>query len=133
MFYIGGEQNFGINFSIGKATVETLLGTNAENFSSMFKTTDGAEKALGIIENAISKTLVEQTRLGAMEARLGYTSENITSMNTNLEAAESAYRDADIPKEMTDYMKFSVLAQSSQYMLAQATQNPFSVLQLLQP
>ena len=132
-FYVGGEQNFGIDFSIGKATVQTLLGTSAENFSAMFKDTAGAEKALAVIDDAISKTLVEQTRLGALEARLGYTSENLTSMNTNLESGVSAYRDADLAKEMTNYMKYSVMAQSSQYMLAQATQNPFSVLQLLQP
>ena len=132
-FYVGGESNFGINFSIGKATVENLFNMKGEDFAAMFKDKEGAEEALTYIDDAINKTLVEQTRLGAMEARLGYTSENLTSMNTNLESGVSAYRDADLAKEMTTYMKYSVMAQSSQYMLAQATQNPFSVLQLLQP
>ncbi|MBR0287756.1 MAG: hypothetical protein IJQ82_02130, partial [Selenomonadaceae bacterium] len=130
-FYIGGEANFGINFSIGKATVKTLLGSTAESFAKNFTTKEGAENAIGIIDNAINKTLTEQTRLGAMEARLGYTSDNIITMNENLEAANSAIRDADIAREMTNYMKFAVLSQSSQYMLAQAGQNAYQVLNLL--
>ncbi|MBD3879285.1 MAG: flagellin [Quinella sp. 1Q5] len=131
-FFVGGEANFGVNFSIGKATVANLLGGTIDSFASKFRTKEGAEAALGVIDDAINKTLVEQTRLGAMEARLGYTADNLSSMNENLEAADSAIRDADMAKEMTNYMKYSVLAQSSQYMLAQAGQNAFSVLNLLQ-
>ena len=131
-FYVGGEANFGINFSIGKATVENLFGTTGDKFAEKFTTKEGAEEALALIDDAINKTLVEQTRLGAMEARLGYTSDNLTSMNTNLTSADSAIRDADMAKEMVDYMRYSVLSQTSQAMLAQASQNAYSVLNLLQ-
>ena len=131
-FFVGGEANFGINFSIGKATVANLFGTSADAFANKFATKEGAESALVIIDNAINKVLTEQTRLGAMEARLGYTSDNIVSMNENLEAGYSAYRDADLAKEMTSYMKYAVLSQASQYMLAQAGQNGFQALNLLQ-
>lgn len=131
-FFVGGEQNFGVNFSIGKATVGNLLGNDANTFANKFLTKEGAESAISVIDNAISKTLTEQTRLGAMEARLGYTSDNIVSMNENLEAGISAYRDSDMAKEMVEYMRYSVLSQTSQAMLAQASQNPFSVLNLLQ-
>ena len=131
-FFVGGEQNFGVNFSIGKATVGNLLGNDANTFANKFLTKEGAESAISVIDNAISKTLTEQTRLGAMEARLGYTSDNIVSMNENLEAGISAYRDTDMAKEMTSYLKYSVLSQASQYMLSQASQNAFSVLNLLQ-
>ena len=131
-FFVGGEANFGINFSIGKATVANLFGTSADAFANKFATKEGAESALVIIDNAINKVLTEQTRLGAMEARLGYTSDNIVSMNENLEAGYSASRDADLAKEMTSYMKYAVLSQASQYMLAQAGQNGFQALNLLQ-
>ncbi|MBR3499387.1 MAG: flagellin, partial [Selenomonadaceae bacterium] len=83
--------------------------------------------------NAISKTLVEQTRLGAMEARLGYTSDNLVTMNENLESGVAAYTGSDMAKEMTEYMKYSVVSQAAQYMLANAGQNAYNVLQLLQP
>lgn len=139
-FYVGGEANFGIDVSINKMTAEALLGTDAKTFADMFKSKetlnidsdDPKKNVISIIDNAIQTALNEQTKLGAMEARLGYTSDNITTMNENLEAADSAYRDSDIAKEMTNYMKYSVLAQASQYMLAQAGQNAYSVLNLLQ-
>jgi flagellin len=132
-FFVGGEQNFGVNFAIGKATAGNLLGGTADSFASKFLTKEGANSAIGIIDNAISKTLTEQTRLGAMEARLGYTSDNLVTMNENLESGVAAYIGSDMAKEMTDYMKYSVTSQAAQYMLANAGQNAYNVLQLLQP
>ena len=41
-------------------------------------------------------------------------------------------RDADMAKEMTNYTKASILAQSAQTMLAQANHNASSLLSLLQ-
>ena len=132
-FFVGGEQNFGVNFAIGKATSQNLLGMSVEDFAAKFGDKDGANEAIGIIDNAISKTLVEQTRLGAMEARLGYTSDNLITMNENLESGVAAYTGSDMAKEMTEYMKYSVVSQAAQYMLANASQNAYNVLQLLQP
>ena len=132
-FFVGGEQNFGVNFAIGKATAQNLLGMGIEDFAAKFGDKDGANEAIGIIDNAISKTLVEQTRLGAMEARLGYTSDNLVTMNENLESGVAAYTGSDMAKEMTEYMKYSVVSQAAQYMLANAGQNAYNVLQLLQP
>lgn len=131
-FFVGGEPNFGIDVTISKMTAESLLGSNAENFASKFLTKEGAQSALTTIDTALNKALNEQTKLGAMEARLGYTSDNLATMNENLEASDSVMRDADLAKEMTNYMKYSVLSQAAQYMLAQSGQNAFSVLNLLQ-
>ena len=131
-FYVGGESNFGINFAIGKATAQNLLG-NVDSFANMFAKSDTAQEAISVIDNAITKTLNEQTRLGSMEARMGYISDNLSTMNENLEASDSVMRDTDMAKEMTSYMKFMVLSQASQYMLSQASQNAFQVLNLLQP
>jgi len=50
----------------------------------------------------------------------------------NLSAANSRIRDADMAKELMNYTKMNVLVQSAQAMLAQANQQPQSVLQLLQ-
>lgn len=142
-FHVGGEQDFFIDVTIDKMTVDNLFAQKDADgnitkiyddatFSELFKTKDGAKEAIGIIDTALNKALAEQTKLGAIESRLGYTSDNLTTMNENLEAANSAFTDSDIAKEMTNYMKYSVLSQASQYMLAQASQNAFSVLNLLQ-
>lgn len=65
-------------------------------------------------------------------SRLSYTSNNLTTAAENVQASESTIRDADMAKEMTEYTKSNVLAQSAQSMLAQANQNASGVLSLLQ-
>ena len=133
-FHIGGEKAFSIQMTLNnmQSTGSLLnLGT-ADAFANQFLDAGDAKDAIQTIDNALSAALKEQTRIGAYETRLGYASDNLTTMNENLEAADSVMRDSDIAKEMTQYMKYSVLAQASQYMLAQAGQNAFSVLNLLQ-
>ena len=107
------------------------LGT-ADAFAKKFLDAGDAKDAIDTIDKALSAPLKEQTRIGAYETRLGYASDNLTTMNENMEASDSNYRDSDIAKDMVQYMKYSVLSQASQYMLSQASQNAFSVLNLLQ-
>lgn len=126
-FQVGDDSDFVITATIGKMD-SSALGIGSINLS----TVDGAKSAITSIDSAIATALEEQTKLGAYETRLGYTADNLSTQIENLEASDSAIRDADIAKEMTNYMKYSVLAQASQYMMAQAGQNAFSVLNLLQ-
>lgn len=128
-FYVGGESGFATNVGIN-AMKASDLGVSSLANSMLEKGT--AEKAIKTIDDALAKALNEQTKLGSWESRLGYTSDNLTTMNENLEAADSVMRDSDIAKDMTSYMKYAVLSQASQYMLAQAGQNAFQVLNLLQ-
>ena len=95
-------------------------------------TKDKANDAVGIINSAIEIALDEATNLGAYLQRFEYTRSNITTINENVQASESTIRDADMAKEMTEYMKYNLLSQSSQIMLAQANQNVSSVLGFLQ-
>ena len=109
------------------------LGLKGSNGSKLSVTTkDNANAAINAIENAISKALDQQTTIGAVEARLEYTSSNLTTSSENVQAAESTIRDADMAKEMTNYTKNNVLLQAAQSMLAQANQNASAVLSLLQ-
>ena len=95
-------------------------------------TQDKANAAVAVFDNAIQKALDQQTTIGAIEARLEYTSANLTTSSENVQASESTIRDADMAKEMTNYTKNNVLLQSAQAMLAQANQNSSAVLSLLQ-
>ena len=126
-FHIGGEKDFSIDMKFAKLDDEGL-GIKGLSVASQ----GAANSAIEAIDNALNLALKEQTRVGAYENRLGYASDNLTTMNENLEAADSVMRDSDIAKEMTNYMKYAVLSQASQYMLAQAGQNAFQVLNLLQ-
>ena len=84
------------------------------------------------VDQAIKYLLNANTTLGAQSNKLDFTQENIVTMHENTTSAESVIRDADMAKTMTSYAKNSILAQGSQSMLAQANQNPQSVLSLLQ-
>ena len=131
-FHVGAEANVAIKVGLGDMRSEAL-GLKGSNGSKVSVTTkDNANAAINAIENAIAKALDEQTTIGAVEARLEYTSSNLTTSSENVQAAESTIRDADMAKEMTTYTKNNVLLQASQSMLAQANQNASAVLSLLQ-
>ena len=53
-------------------------------------------------------------------------------LSTNLSSANSQITDVDVAQESTNYAKYQILVQSGTSMLAQANQNPQSVLKLLQ-
>ena len=95
-------------------------------------TRDKANAAIGIIENAISRSLDEATNMGAYLQRLEVSHANIVTMNENAQGSESTIRDADMAKEITEYTKYNLLSQSAQAMLAQANTNGALVLGLLQ-
>lgn len=69
--------------------------------------------------------------LGAQQNRLEHTINNLSTTSENLAAAESRIRDVDMASEMMELTKNNILAQAAQAMIAQANQNPQSVLQLL--
>jgi flagellin len=91
-----------------------------------------ANAAINVLDNALKKALDQQTDLGSVQSRLGYTSSNIVTASENTTNAMSVIRDADMAQEMTNYTKNNVLSQAAQSMLAQANQSSSSVLSLLQ-
>ena len=126
-FQVGDDDSFRISANLPNMKAATL-GIGSIDVS----TASGAMSAMGLLDTALTTALSAAADVGALEQRLGYTADNLTTMNENLEASDSAIRDSDIAKDMTNYMKYAVLSQASQYMLAQAGQNAFSVLNLLQ-
>lgn len=96
---------------------------------------DPLEKALEAIDkldDALEYALNENTTMGAYQVRLNETIDNLTVEHENTTASESVIRDADMAKEMVNYIKDNILSQTAQAMLAQANQNSGMVLSLLQ-
>ena len=91
-----------------------------------------ASNAIDTIKNAINDVSTARAGMGALQNRLEHTINNLDVAAENLSAANSRIRDTDMAKEMMNYTKMNVLVQSAQAMLAQANQQPQSVLQLLQ-
>ena len=131
----------GLTFQIGANGVEDQRVTLSVNDMSSkaigvanadVSTQDAANKAIEMVDNAVKTVSMQRAGLGALQNRLEYTVNNLTTTNENLTAAESQIRDTDMATEMISYSKFNILQQASQAMLAQANQQPQAVLQLLQ-
>ena len=130
----------GLTFQIGANGVEDQRVTlNVKDMSSSALGIDGATVALQddandaitSFDDAINAVSLQRADLGALQNRLEYTVNNLTTTNENLTAAESQIRDTDMANEMINYTKFNILQQAAQAMLAQANQAPQAVLQLL--
>lgn len=104
------------------------IGVDAIDISTKF----GAQTAIETVNNAIEKVSSQRSALGAMQNRLEHTVNNLGTSSENLSAAESRIRDVDMAKEMMNFTKNNILQQAANAMLAQANQQPQSVLQLLQ-
>ena len=70
-------------------------------------------------------------QLGAIQNRLQYRLDSLSTYQENLTAAKSRITDVDMAAEMTAYTKANILQQVGMSMLAQANQAKQSVLTLL--
>ena len=113
----------------------TSLGLDALRDTGIM-TQDAASAALDLVKNGANSVIntVSSVRadLGAMQNRLEHTINNLDVATENMESANSRIRDTDMAKEMMEYTTQNVLTQAAQAMLAQANQQPQSILQLLQ-
>ncbi|MDG5786669.1 flagellin [Evansella sp. AB-P1] len=129
-----------INLQVG-ANEDELIIVDLEkvDLSDIHEAADGAaigdhtdsQDAIEVIEAQIAAVSEGRSYLGAMQNRLEHTIANLDNASENLSAAESRIRDVDMAKEMMEMTKANILSQASQSMLAQANQQPQSVLQLL--
>lgn len=117
--------NLGAKTPEGKETGATI-----DTIDISTQTNAGA--AIDVINAAIDQVSSQRASLGALQNRLEHTINNLDTTSENLTSANSRIRDTDMAKEMMEYTKMNVLVQSAQAMLAQANQQPQSVLQLLQ-
>ena len=124
----------GINITSG-ATIQTGDASGVSISIAAISTTGisglGASTSLSNIETAIKNTSTERAKLGALQNRLEYTSNNLGTTVENLTASESRIRDTDMAREMVNLVKNNILLQASQSMLAQANSQPQGVLSLL--
>lgn len=111
----------------------TAMGLKSSSGTTIQLTTQvAASAAINAFDNAVSKALDMQTKIGSIQNRLSYTEANLTTASENVTASKSTIADADMAKEMTSYTKNNILTQAAQAMLAQANQSSSSVLSLLQ-
>ncbi|SVC77660.1 uncharacterized protein METZ01_LOCUS330514 [marine metagenome] len=87
--------------------------------------------ALAEINTAISAVTAARGKVGAVQNRLQRSVSALSVTSENLQAAESAIRDADIAEEIAQLTRNQILVQTSTAMVGQSNLIPQSVLQLL--
>ncbi|MBT4098490.1 MAG: hypothetical protein HOM68_28210 [Gemmatimonadetes bacterium] len=128
---VGANDNANnrISLNIGdmraSGNVLNLTGLSVANITS-------SRGAISRIDTAILAVARQRGDLGAVQNRLQFTSANLGNAIENLQAAESAIRDADVAEEISAFTRAQILTQAATAMVAQANALPQNALTLLQ-
>lgn len=91
----------------------------------------GAQKALDVLDSALTKVDSSRAQLGAVQNRFDNTISNLQNISENAAAARSRIKDTDFAAETSELTKNQILQQAGTAILAQANQLPQAVLSLL--
>ena len=134
-FQVGA--NSGDTLTATFSNVEGSSGLGGLGFSWGSAATGGtvidlsSASALTSLTSAINNISSMAATLGAVQNRLQYTSDSISSTEQNLSASNSQIKDVNMAQEMTKMTQQQILEQAGTSMLAQANSQPQLILKLL--
>jgi len=122
-----------VKFQIGASSGQTIdvkfklssLALGSGTLSS------AASSIIGKVDTAIATVDSFRSGLGAKINRLNYAADNLTNIATNTAASRSRILDTDYAKATTELARTQIIQQAATAMLAQANQQPQTVLSLL--
>lgn len=147
---MGTDNNVDVSSSANVLTFTATSATAGIAFGTKAKTDlvdEGALKnlqSLTIVDNtdantslvqldiAINRINSERAGLGATINRLTYAVDNLANVSLNTSESRSRIMDADYAKSSSELARTQIISQAATAMLAQANQQPQTVLQLLQ-
>ena len=133
--FAGTSAGVTIDSSGDKFTMQGIDLTGTTFQSSTFgdvSTISDAGTALKAVQGAISQIATDRATLGSNEETLTNYSDQLSTLNNNLAAANSQIMDVDVATQSTQYAKENILVQTGTAMLAQANSLPNIALKLLQ-
>jgi flagellin len=125
-FQVGQNADETISVAIGAMDIATL-GVSGLSVS----TASGASTAIDTIDTALDTINEQRATIGAGINQLTYASDNLTNISSNITASRSSIMDTDYATASTQLSKTQIIQQAATAMLAQANQQPQSVLALL--
>ncbi|MCC4635347.1 MULTISPECIES: flagellin [Xanthomonas] len=129
----GTSSATGITVGAGITTASAASGSTASTLSSLdISTFSGSQKALEIVDKALTAVNSSRADMGAVQNRFTSTIANLSATSENLSASRSRIRDTDYAKETAELTRTQILQQAGTAMLAQAKSVPQNVLSLLQ-
>ena len=114
--------------NLGANTYANLVN---DSIGTVGDSSSGAIKALADVKKAISQLGTDRANIGANIETLTAYSNQLSTLNNNLSAANSQIVDVDVAQESTNYAKQNILVQTGTAMLAQANALPQIALKLL--
>jgi flagellin len=106
-----------------------LTATNSTGIA--LSTAASASAAIATVDAAINTVNSQRATIGAAINRMTYAVDNITNISSNISASRSTIMDTDYAAASTALSKNQIIQQAATAMLAQANQQPQSVLSLL--
>ena len=126
------------DFQVGQASGQTIsitisaMSLSGLSLSSLtVATASTASTAITTIDDALDTINNQRATIGAGINRLTYAADNMTNISANVNASRSSIMDTDYALASTQLSKTQIIQQASTAMLAQANQQPQSVLALL--
>jgi flagellin len=132
-FQVGANMDQRERVFIGTMTAQALgLQSSEARQSISISTPDQANRAIGLVDAALTVVSRQRADLGAYQNRFEMAAKGVAVAAENMQAAESLIRDTDMAAETVQFVKNQILAQAGTAMLAQANLQGQNVLQLLQ-
>jgi len=128
-FQAGMGSTNTIVVAFGSGLSATALGVDAATLT--IGTAGTASGALATLDTAITAVATQRATLGAAINQMTYASDNLTNVSTNISASRSSIMDTDYASASSQLSKGQIIQQAATAMLAQANQQPQTVLALL--
>lgn len=132
-FQVGANSGDTLTYSTTNLSATIDLGGTSigDTGGASISVRTGAEEAITTIDSALDGLNSERARMGAMINRLGYAGDNLTNISQNLQSARSRIEDTEYASATRELARTQIIQQAGIAMLAQANQQPQSVLSLL--
>ena len=91
----------------------------------------GSQSSITAVDKAIELVNSARSGMGATMNQLSYSADNMTNISTNIAASRSTVMDTDYATASATLAKSQIVQQAATAMLAQANQQPQSVLSLI--
>ena len=126
---IASGQTISMNIEPMNTTALGVAATGGSGISIANCT--AAQGAITEIDKAIENVSLGRSAMGATMNQLSYSADNMVNISTNIGASRSAILDTDYATASAQLAKNQIISQAATAMLAQANQQPQSVLTLL--
>ncbi len=130
--YVGSQTSVGSPATAAATPVNTSVFSGSARLNdTRISTHASATEAIGRIDAAMAAVDREQTTMGSVMNRLTYAGDNSGQISRNTTSSRSRLSDADYAAATTEVVRQQIILQASMAMLAQASQVPNSVINLL--